>query len=99
MQEESKEKSLKTTTVVFMIVVAFFYDVIQILLSWIGVGWLIMPVFYLHFYVWFKMHGVKFFTMKRAPYAGIGLLLETVTAGILPAFTFLVLRIALDFLA
>lgn len=96
-KQQTGEKGLESWKIALMVSVALFYDVVQILLSWIGFGWLIMPIFYLHFWMWFKMNGVKFFTMKRASYAGVGLILETLTAGILPAFTFLVLRICLDY--
>lgn len=79
-----------------MISVALFYDAIQIVFSWLGVGWIIMPVFYLHFWMWFRTHGIKFFTTKRAKGMGFGGILEALTAGIIPAFTFNVLMAAMD---
>lgn len=94
--QEGNNNKLKTATIWLMISVALFYDVIQILFSWMGLGWLIMPIFYLHFWFWFKIHGVKFFTMKRAKGLGIGGLLEAATAGIIPGFTFNVFMIAMD---
>ena len=92
-----EHKGLKKTTIGLMCGVALFYDVLQILLSWIGIGWLIIPIFYLHFWLWFKIHGIKFFTMKRAKSLGIGAFLEFITAGIAPAFFVNVLTIALDY--
>lgn len=80
-----------------MVGVALFYDALQALLSWLGIGWLIIPVAYGHFWLWFRMHGLKFFSMKRAPSLGVGVLLEFVTAGIIPSITLNVLRVALDY--
>ena len=91
-----QQQGLKSSTIGLMAGVALLYDVIQILLSWIGIGWLIIPIFYLHYWLWFGMHGVKFFTAKRARSLGIGALLEVFTAGIAPAFFVNVLTVALD---
>jgi len=90
-------KSLSNTTIALMTATALFYDALQALLSYIFMGWLIMPIFYLHFSVWFWMRGLKFFRMKRAPTMVVGSLLEFISAGIIPSFTFMVLRIALDY--
>jgi len=95
MRENTPE--LTSTTITLMVVVALFYDAVQVVLSWIGVGWLIMPVFYLHFWMWFRFHGMKFFTMKRAKGLGVGGIIEFLTAGIAPAFFINVLIIALDY--
>ncbi|KKQ83508.1 MAG: hypothetical protein UT07_C0003G0008 [Parcubacteria group bacterium GW2011_GWB1_38_8] len=95
MSEEKKE--LSTTTITFMVLVALFYDTLQFVLSWIGVGWLIIPIAYLTFFIWFKMCGLNFLSLKRAPTLGIGGLLEIASAGIIPSFTFIVLRISLDY--
>ncbi len=91
-----KKKELETATIALMTAVALFYDVLQILLALIFLGWLILPVAYLTFFVWFKMHGLSFISLKRAPTLGIGFLLEFISAGIIPAITFAVLRVALD---
>ena len=90
-----QQKGLKTTTIWLMIGVAAFFDALQALLSWIFLGWLIIPVEYGTFWLWFKFNGISFFSMKRAPALGIGALIEIVTAGIFPAFTAVVARIAL----
>ena len=90
-----QQKGLKSTTIGFMIGVAAFFDMLQILLSWILLGWLIIPIEYGTFWLWFKFNGISFFSMKRAPTLGIGALIETATAGIFPAFTAVVARIAL----
>lgn len=78
-----------------MIGVAAFFDALQALLSWIFLGWLMIPLEYATFWLWFKLNGISFFSMKRAPTLGIGALVETVTGGIFPAFTAVVARIAL----
>ncbi len=80
-----------------MVAVALFYDVLQILFSWLGLGWLIIPLAYGHFSLWFKMRGLKFFTVKRGWWFGIGIPLEAATAGIFPSITGNVLRSALDY--
>jgi len=77
-----------------MIGVAAFFDALQILLSWILLGWLIIPIEYGTFMLWFKFNGISFLSMKRAPALGIGALLEILTAGIFPAFTAVVARVA-----
>lgn len=77
-----------------MIGVAAFFDALQAILSWIFLGWLIIPVEYGTFWLWFKFNGINFFSMKRAKTLGIGALIEIVTAGIFPAFTAVVARIA-----
>ena len=91
------QKELSNATIGLMAGVALFYDTLQILLSWLGIGWLIIPVAYGHFWLWFRMRGVKFFSLKRAPSMGVGIFLETLTAGIIPSITFNVLRCALDY--
>lgn len=74
--------------------VASFFDMLQIAFSWFGGGWLIIPIQYGTLILWFRFHGLNFLSMKRAPTLGIGALIETVTAGIFPAFTAVVARIA-----
>lgn len=86
------EPKLKGHTIVLMVCVALFYDILQLLLYW-----LMIPVFYLTYYIWFKMHGINFLTMKRAPIQASGAALEIISAGLIPAFTFIVLRVALDY--
>ena len=91
-----EKKGLSDTTRAIMVSVAFFFDCLQILLSFILMGWLIMPVAYLTFIVWFMFYKLSFLSLKRAPILGIGFLLEMLSAGILPTFTFTVFRICLD---
>ncbi len=91
-----EKRGLNNATITLMTCIALFYDVLQIILSWAGIGWLIIPIAYLTFIVWFKMHGINFLSMKRAPTLGFGALLEVLTAGIMPSLTYTVLRIGLD---
>ncbi|MEK9171681.1 MAG: hypothetical protein AAB782_00375 [Patescibacteria group bacterium] len=91
-----EKKGLNNTTIALMVSVALFYDVLQILLSYILMGWFIIPIAYLTFFVWFRIHGLKFLSMKRAPTLGVGAFLEIISAGIIPSITFTVLRISLD---
>jgi len=92
---EQEKKGLKSTTIWLMTGVAFFFDCIQIAFGWIGLGFLMIPIEYGTFWLWFKFNGISFFSMKRAKTLGIGALIETATAGIFPAFTAVVARIAL----
>lgn len=91
----SQNKGLKSSTIWLMTGVALLFDAIQAALSYLFLGWLMIPVFYMTYWMWFKMNGVKFLTLKRAPTQAIGGILEVISAGIIPAFTFIVARVAL----
>ena len=88
------KKGLKTTTIWLMVGVALLFDAVQILFSWFGGGWLLIPIQYGTFILWFKLQGISFLSMKRAPSLVIGGFVETLTAGIFPAFTAVVARVA-----
>lgn len=90
-----KQPELKSHTIALMVAVALFFDLVQLALGWVLLGWLVIPIFYLTYIVWFKMHGLNFLSLKRAWAQGTGLFLELITAGIIPAFTFIVLASAL----
>ena len=80
-----------------MVGVAIFYDTLQALLTFLLMGWLIPPIAYGTFWLWFRFNGVKFFTIKRAPSMGISVLLEMIPGlDVLPAITYNVVRAALD---
>ncbi len=91
------KKSLSNTTIGLMVGVALFYDVLQWFLAFIFMGWIVIPIAYLTFLLWFQMHGLRFFTSKRATSMGVGAFLEFVSAGIVPSITFNVLLVALDY--
>lgn len=92
---ENQPKQLKDTTIGLMIAVALFYDALSWLLTFILMGWIVIPLFYLTFMFWFKLHGISFLSMKRAPTHIIGFALEAFTLGIAPAMTAVVARVAL----
>jgi hypothetical protein len=79
-----------------MVGVAAFFDTLAFLLNLVLMGWLVVPVQYATFYVWFKMKGLSFFSLKKAPSHVAGSILEILSAGILPAFTAVVARVALS---
>ncbi|MEX0919412.1 MAG: hypothetical protein WDZ64_01525 [Parcubacteria group bacterium] len=92
-----KEKEIKSTTVVFMISTAFFFDVLQWLLTFIFMGWLVSVFAFLTFYVWFKMYGMNFMTPKRFGAMGGGFIIELIPVlNVIPAWTFVVSFLALE---
>lgn len=98
MEEEKKEKGLTNTTIGLMVTVALFLDVLQVLLNFLLMGWLVPIFFYGIFWLWFRMRGLSFFSLKRAPTLGIGAVIELIPwVDDLPMFTFTVVRIALDY--
>lgn len=92
-----ENKGLSSATIGLMIVVALFFDTIQALLTPVLVGYFVPIISYPTFWLWFKMKGLNFFTMKRAPTMAVGALLEIIPGvDVIPAFTFTVIRVALD---
>jgi hypothetical protein len=90
-------KGLKSSTVALMIAVALFFDVLQALLTPIVIGYFVPVIAYPTMWLWFKMHGIDFISMKRAKTLGFGALIELIPGlDVLPAFTLTVARIALD---
>ena len=65
MPEEKKEKGLKSHTVVFMIVVAIFFDALQIILDFLLMGWIVTIFASMTFWLWFKLNGISFMRPKR----------------------------------
>ena len=62
---EEQAKGLKTTTVWLMISVALFFDVLQIFLDFLLMGWLVTIFGSMTFWLWFKTHGYSFMKPKR----------------------------------
>ena len=92
-----EKKGLSSSTIGLMAGVAIFLDTLKALLDFIFMGWLVTIFYYMTFWLWFKMKGLNFFTLKRAPTQVIGFLIEMIPGiNILPAFTFTVVKIALD---
>lgn len=96
MPEENK--GLNNTTIVFMVAVALFYDVLQWLLGWILMGWLASIFAGLTFYVWFKMKGMSFMKPKRFAAFGGSFIIELIpiVGDILPTWTAAIVYLALD---
>lgn len=92
-----EKKGLNNTTIVFMIAVALFYDALQVLLTFIFMGWLVGIFAGLTFYVWFKMKGLNFITPKRIGTFSGAFLIEVIPfLSALPAWTAAVVVLALD---
>lgn len=99
MEEEKKEKGLKSTTVVLMIAVALFFDALQALFTLILLGWVVGIFAGLTFYLWFKIHGISFMTPKRFMAFGGASLIEMfpfLPLSAIPAWTFAVSYLALS---
>ena len=93
---EKSEKNLKTTTVWLMISTALFFDALQAILTWIGLGWLITLFAYATFGLWFKFHKLNFFSLKNAGWLGGSFLFELIPGlDALPVFTAMIAKIVL----
>ncbi|MSR87807.1 MAG: hypothetical protein EXS69_01405 [Candidatus Zambryskibacteria bacterium] len=97
MPEENKKKGLKAHTIILMIVVALFFDVLQWLLAFIFMDWLAGLFAGLTFYVWFKLYGLSFMKPKRlATFSGTIVAEMIPLLAALPAWTAAVTYLALD---
>ncbi len=97
MPEEKKEEGLKNHTVVLMIVVALFFDVLQWALAFIFMDWLVSIFAYLTFFVWFRMNGISFMKPKRLAASSLSFLFEIFSwVAAIPALTAAVTFVALD---
>lgn len=91
-----EKKGLDNTTIALMISVALFFDTLQALLTPLAIGLFVPIISYPTFWLWFKFHGLNFFSLKRALVLGTGIIIEIIPGlNMLPAFTFTVARIAL----
>lgn len=92
-----EKKGLNNTTIALMVSVALFFDVLQWLLAFIFMGWLVSIFALLTFYTWFKMRGMNFVRPKRAALLGGGFIIELIPIiNILPAWTLAIVLLALD---
>lgn len=97
MNEKEKKPRFKNTTIVFMVVVAIFFDVLQWLLAFIFMGWMVSIFAVLTFYLWFRLNGVKFVSPKRIGTLFGGFFIEIIPIlNVLPAWTAAVTIISLD---
>ena len=101
MPQEQEPQGLKSHTVVFMIAVAVFFDLLQFLLGFIYMGWLVGIFAGLTFWLWFRQNGIKigFGNPKRVlGFAGTSLI-EMIPIPLLaglPAWTAFVAVLALQ---
>lgn len=93
-----EKKGLNNTTIALMISVAIFYDVLQWLLAFIFMGWLVSIFALLTFYVWFKTKGMSFMKPKRFAAFGGSFIIELIpiVGDILPTWTASIIYLALD---
>jgi len=92
-----EKKGLDNITIALMISVALFYDILQVPLNFIFMGWLVTIFAFLTFYVWFKIRGLSFATPKRAMLMGGGFFIELVPLlSVLPVWTLTILILAID---
>lgn len=92
-----KEKKLSSTTIFLLIIVALFFDLLQIIFTFLFLGWLISFYAFMTFWLWFKLKGISFATPKRSGIAGGGFIIELVPfLNMLPAWTLAVTLIILD---
>ena len=95
--QEDNNKGLGNRTLVFMLVVAIFFDILQWLLVFIFMGWLVGIFAGLTFYVWFKMRGQSFMKPKRFLTFGGTFIIEAIPViSSLPAWTAAITILALD---
>jgi len=100
MPEQNKERGLKNHTIALMICTALFFDVLQFLLGFIYMGWVVGIFAGMTFWLWFRLSGVPigFGSPKRmAGFAGASIV-EMVPIPLLaslPAWTALVATLAL----
>ena len=86
------ERKIEKHIWVFMLAIAVFIDLVQILADLLVVGVVvntILDIFvWLTFYVWFKIYGVNFISIRRGlPFVGAGLAELIPALNVLPAWT------------
>ena len=102
--ESSKPKvtyRISTIIGILMVSVALIYDIAQALLTFIGIGflvnWIITLWANLTFWFWFTLHGISFWSPKRAGIMGVGNLIEWIPGlNALPACSAAVLLLWLN---
>lgn len=96
-QLPQQKPKFEAHTIALMVGTALFFDGFQTLLNFILMGWLVTPLAFLTFYLWFRMKGVNFASAKRAGTMGLGFLIEIMPIiNTLPAWTLAVVLIILD---
>ncbi len=99
MEEQKKERELSAVTITFMIAVTFFFDVLQVLLSFIYLGWVVGIFAGLTFFTWFMSYRISFMRPKRFMAMGGASLIEMLPIpflAALPGWTIAVAYLALS---
>lgn len=92
-----KEPHLSVGTMGLMVATAIFFDVLQGFLTPFFLGWLVGIAAFFTFYIWFKMHGIKFKGTKRIATFGLSSIIEMIPfVSALPAWTFAVVILVVD---
>ena len=91
---------IKKWTLVMMVVVALVFDIVQMILDFLGAGVILDTILsilaWVVFFFWFRIHGVKF-SGKMANAFGTGFLIELIPIlNFLPAWTATVIRLYLQ---
>lgn len=90
-------KELSSITIALMVGTAVFFDVLQWLMAFIFMDWLVGLFAFMTFWLWFKLNGISFMTPKRGATMGVSALIEMIPfLSALPAWIFAVTVIALD---
>ena len=99
-QEQQKQKpSLKNTTIVLMISTALFFDILQWLLEFLFMGWLITIFAHLTFFVWLKTKGVSYINFKASRIVTllVGTILDLIPVVGFCAWTVMILKITSEY--
>lgn len=101
MESEEQNQGLQKTTIALMIGTALFFDVLQWLMAFLFMDWVVGIFAGLTFYLWFKIHGISFMKPKRLfAFWGAGLIesIPVISTFIswIPAWTLAVIVLSLD---
>ncbi|MFA6273236.1 MAG: hypothetical protein WC673_01965 [Candidatus Paceibacterota bacterium] len=86
------ERKIEKHTWVFMLAIAGFIDLVQIIAGLFVIGIVVntlLDIFiWITFYIWFKIYGVNFISVRRGlPFVGAGLVEIIPALNVLPAWT------------
>lgn len=92
-----EEKKLSSTTITLMIGTAAFLDVLQWLMAFLFMDWVVTIFAYMTFWLWFIMKGIKLLTPKRFALQSGTLLIEMIPfVAALPAISCMVVLTIFD---
>ncbi len=94
---DKPEPKLTNITIALIVSTAVFFDVLQWVMAFVFLDWLVGFFAFLTFWLWFKLKGISFATPKRGATIGASALIEvTPWLSALPAWTLAVSIIILD---